>query len=464
MSLLAHPRTLPLLVAGAFFMEFLDGTVIATALPTMARDFHLRPVDLSVGMSAYLVTLALLLPASGWAAERFGARRVFCSAIATFTLASIACGASRGLWSFTAARVVQGAGGALMVPVGRLAVLRRTPKSDLMTAMAILTWPALAAPLIAPPLGGFITTYASWRWIFLINVPIGLAGLALAARVVPEGRGDASRKLDRLGLVLTGSAVLAPMIAVELLGREKVDWPLVAGLAAMGLGLGTLALRHIGRHPDPILTLAGLKVRSFAIVAGGGTLYRIAVGAIPFLLPLMFQVGFGLDAFHSGLLVLALFLGNIGIKPMTSAVLRRFGFRRTLIGNGVLAALAILALTLIAASTPLPSTVALLVVAGATRSMGLTALNTLAFAEVPATALNGANTLFNMLQQMGFGLGVAIGAVALRFAELWRPEGVGHATPLEFRIAFGLVTLVALCAVADFRRLPPTAGAEVTRG
>ena len=463
MSLLAHPRTLPLLVAGAFFMEFLDGTVIATALPAMARDFGMRPVDLSVGMSAYLVTLALLLPASGWAAERFGARRVFRCAILTFTLASVACGASRGLWSFTAARVAQGAGGALMVPVGRLAVLRTTPKTDLMTAMAILTWPALAAPIIAPPLGGFITTFASWRWIFLINVPLGLAGLALAARVVPEGRGDASRRLDRRGLVLTGLAVLAPMVAVELVGREVVDWPAVAALALAGLGLGALALRHIARHPDPILTLGGLRVRSFAVVAGGGTLYRVAVGAVPFLLPLMFQVGFGLDAFRAGLLVLTLFVGNMGVKPMTSAVLRRFGFRRTLIGNGVLAALAILALALIAPATPVALAVALLVVAGATRSMGLTALNTLAFAEVPPRDLSGANTLFNMLQQMGFGLGVAIGAVALRIAELWRPAGFTHAAPVEFRIAFGLVTLVALGAVADFSRLPAGAGAEVAR-
>ena len=456
-------NALPLLVAGAFFMEFLDGTVIATALPAMARDFGLRPVDLSVGMSAYLVTLALLLPASGWAAERFGARRVFCSAIATFTLASIACGASRGLWSFTAARVFQGAGGALMVPVGRLAVLRTTPKSDLMRAIAILTWPALAAPIIAPPLGGFITTYASWRWIFLINVPLGLLGLAIAARIVPEGRGDARRSLDRRGLVLTGLAVLAPMVAVELVGREVVDWPLVLALAVAALGLATFALRHIARHPDPILTLGGLRIRSFAVVAGGGSLYRIAVGAIPFLLPLMFQVGFGLDAFHAGLLVLALFVGNMGIKPMTSAVLRRFGFRRTLIGNGVLAALAILSLALIAPETPVAVTVALLVVAGATRSMGLTALNTLAFAEIPAADLSGANTLFNMLQQMGFGLGVAIGAVALRVAEIWRPAGAAHATPLEFRIAYGLVTLVALGAVFDFLRLPAQAGAEVAR-
>ena len=464
MSLLHHPRTLPLLVAGAFFMEFLDGTVIATALPAMAQSFDMRPVDLSIGMSAYLFTLALLLPASGFMAERFGARTVFCSAIAVFTLASIACGLSTGLWSFTLARIIQGAGGAMMVPVGRLSVLRATPKSDLMRAIAILTWPALAAPIVAPPLGGFITTYASWRWIFFINVPLGLAGLLLAWLVVPDTRADASRRFDWLGFVLAGLAVLVPLSAVELLGRETVDWATVLGLSLASLGFGWLALRHMGRHAVPILPLDGLAVSSFTRSVFGGSLFRIAVGAVPFLLPLMFQVGFGLDAFRSGLLVLALFVGNMGIKPLTSAVLRRFGFRAVLIWDGLLAALAIVACGAITPVMPLVLTVALLIFAGATRSMGLTTINTLAFAEMPPTHLSGANTLFSMLQQISFGLGVAIGAVALRIAQNWRPAEAAHATPLEFRIAFALVGIVALGAVLDAFRLPVDAGDEVARG
>ena len=463
MSLLDHPRMLPLLVAGAFFMEFLDGTVIATALPAMAQSFAMRPVDLSVGMSAYLFTLALLLPASGFMAERFGARMVFCSAIAVFTLASIACGLSTGLWSFTLARIVQGAGGAMMVPVGRLSVLRATPKSDLMRAIAILTWPALAAPILAPPLGGFITTYANWRWIFFINVPLGLAGLLLAWHVVPATRADASRRFDVLGFILAGLAVLVPLSAVELLGRETVDWGLVLVLSLAGLGFGWLALRHMGRHAFPILPLDGLAVSSFMRSVFGGSLFRIAVGAVPFLLPLMFQVGFGLDAFRSGLLVLALFVGNMGIKPLTSGILRRYGFRVVLILDGMLAALAIGACGAITPAMPLGLTVALLVFAGATRSMGLTTINTLAFAEMPPAHLSGANTLFSMLQQISFGLGVALGAVALRIAQNWRPAQASHATPLEFRIAFALIGIVALGAVLDAFRLPADAGDEVAR-
>ncbi len=463
MSILSHPSTLPLLVAGAFFMEFLDGTVIATALPAMAQDFGVRPVDLSVGVSAYLFTLALLLPASGWAAERFGARRVFMTAVAVFTLASAACGVSTGSWSFTLARVVQGAGGALMVPVGRLAVLRATPKSDLMRVIAILTWPALAAPVVAPPLGGLIVTLASWRWIFFINLPLGLLGLWLAARVVPPERGEGARSFDALGFLLVGLAVLAPMAAVELMGREAVDWPAVGLLAGATAGLGALALRHIRRHPAPILRLEGLAVRSFAVTMLGGSLFRIAVGAVPFLLPLLFQVGFGFDAFRSGLLVLALFIGNVAMKPMTSAVLRRFGFRSVMVGDGCLAGLSILALAVLAPDTPLALTLVLLVLAGMTRSMGLTTINTLAFADVPQAAMSGANTLFNMFQQLSFGFGVALGALALRFAELLRPAGAPHATPLEFRIAFALVSIAAFGAALDALRLPADAGAEVAR-
>ncbi len=462
--LLDHPRTLPLLVAGAFFMEFLDGTVIATALPAMAKTFDVRPVDLSVGVSAYLFTLALLLPASGWAAERFGTRQVFMTAVAVFTLASVACGLSTGLVSFTLARIAQGAGGALMVPVGRLAVLRVTAKSDLMRVIAILTWPALTAPIVAPPLGGLLTTYASWRWIFFINVPLGLLGLWLASRVVPPGQGDERRRLDLRGLALTGLAVLAPMAGIELMGRETVDWPIVVALGLATLAFAAIALRHIRRHADPILRLDGLKQRSFAICLLGGSLFRIAVSAVPFLLPLMFQVGFGLNAFRSGLLVLALFVGNVAMKPLTSAILRRLGFRTVLAGDCCLTALAILGCAAIAPDTPLALTLALLVLAGMTRSMGLTAINTLAFCDIAPAALSGANTLFNMFQQMSFGLGVAVGALALRVAEIWRRAGAAHATPFEFRIAFVIVSLVALAAAADALRLPADAGAEVARG
>ncbi len=464
MRLLSHPRALPLLVAAAFFMEFLDGTVIATALPQMSVSFGMRPVDLSIGMSAYLLTLAVFLPLSGFMADRFGARSVFSTAIVIFTLASIACGFSTGLWSFTAARVVQGIGGALMVPVGRLVVLRATAKKDLMSAIATLTWPALAAPILAPALGGFITTYASWRWIFFINVPLGLAALWVAWRIVPDGRAGESRRFDALGFALTGLCGLAFMSGTEVLGRDSVDVPLACGLLAASVGLGILAARHVLRHPAPILDLRALSIPSFAISILGGSLFRTAVSTMPFLLPLLFQIGFGYDAFHAGLIVLTLFIGNAGMKPMTSAVLRRFGFKATILGCGLLTTLAFLLCALVRADTPLPLVVLLLCCAGMARSMGFTALNTIAFADIEASRMSGANTLFNVVQQMGFGMGVALGAVALRIGEIWRPPGIDHATPGEFSIAFALVSLVALASCYDAIMLPADAGAHVARG
>ena len=445
-------------------MEFLDGTVIATALPQMAVSFGLRPVDLSLGMSAYLLTLAVFLPASGYVAERFGARTVFSAAIVVFTLASVACGVSVGLKTFVAARVLQGVGGAMMVPVGRLVVLRTTAKKDLMNAIAVLTWPALMAPILAPPLGGFLVTYASWRWIFFINVPLGIVGLWAALRLVPQARFGRSQRFDATGFALTGFAVLALMGASEIVGRERIDWRLVGLLVPVSALMGALALRHMRRTAAPILELDTLRVPSFSVAIMGGSLFRMAVSAVPFLLPLMFQVGFGFDAFRSGLLVLALFIGNVGIKPMTSPILRRFGFRATMVGNGLLAAASILLCATLRPLTPLWLVLTILCFGGATRSMGLTAINTIAFADVEETRMSGANTLFNMLQQMSLGLGVTLGAVSLRIAQLWRPASATHAVPLEFSIAFALVSLVALLAIVDAIALPADAGMEVARG
>ncbi len=449
-----------LLVAGATFMEQLDGTVIATALPQMAESFGTAAVDLNIGMSAYLLTVAVFIPASGWITDRFGARVVFACAIATFTLSSVLCAASGSLWEFTAARVFQGIGGAMMVPVGRLIVLRNTEKEHLVRAIALLTWPALTAPVVGPPLGGLITTYSSWPWIFLINVPIGLVGLALALVLIPNTRGDTTGAFDWRGFFLTGLASFTLMYGLEAIGRNRTDWRFAVPLLAVSLGAGLYAIRHARRAARPLLDLAPFRVPSFAVTVSGGVLFRAAISAAPFLLPLMFQLAFGLDPLSSGLLLLAVFAGNLGMKPATNVILGIFGFRRTLIWNGLLAMATILACGLLTAQTPWAVIVVVLFLSGLTRSMEFTTMNALSFSDLGKAAMSGANTLFSMLQQMGNALGVAGAAIMLRVASLARPDQEAVSTA-DFHFAFWAIGLVGLVGVWHFRRLAPDAGAPL---
>ena len=377
-------RLVALIVAGTFFMEYLDGTVIATALPAMAVDFGRSAVTLSVGISAYLLTLAVFIPVSGWIADRYGTRDVFVSAIAVFTAASMLCGLCDGLWTFVAARVVQGVGGAMMVPVGRLAVLRTTEKAALVGAIALLTWPALAAPLFGPPLGGLLTTYATWRWIFYLNVPIGAVAMVLAWRFLPNLHATDRRPFDLPGFLMGGLALAAVMEGMELISAGTAAG--AAGLLGAGLVLGWFAVRHARRTPHPVMALAPLGVPTFAATLTGGTVFRVTIGSIPFILPLLFQIGFGLDPFQSGVMLLATFAGNIGMKPLTTGILRRWGFRTVGIVTGVGAALALLACAALFPATPLAVILPILFAGGLARSMQFTVLNTLAFADIPRRA------------------------------------------------------------------------------
>jgi EmrB/QacA subfamily drug resistance transporter len=451
-----------LLVAGAFFMENLDGTVIATALPQMAKSFSVSPVDLNLGMTAYMLTLAVFIPVSGWVADRLGARTVFSAAIAVFTFASILCGISNGLWEFTAARILQGMGGAMMVPVGRLVVLRITEKKDLMRSIAYITWPGLVAPVVGPPVGGFITTYSSWRWIFFLNVPLGLIGIALALWWITNDREESARPFDWLGFALAGTACTSFMYSLELLGRRDAPWLTVGLFLGYGVLAGSLAVWHVRRTPHPLVDLACLKVRTFAIVIWGGSLFRIAISVSPFLLPLMFQVAFGLSAFKSGLLVLAVFAGNLSMKSVTTPVLRRFGFRAVLIVNGLITGALILSFSFLAPQTPRPLVVALLFVHGLSRSMQFTCLSTLAFVDVPKPLMSSASSFLSVVTQLGMGMGVAVGAVALRFAGWMRAERTGLPSLTDFHIAFALVSIFSVIAVLDCFGLEPYAGAEVS--
>ena len=450
-----------LLVAGTFFMENLDGTIIATALPRIAESFGVAAVDLNIGMSAYLLTLAVFIPASGWLADRFGARTVLSWAIAVFTLASLLCAVSNSVPAFTAARVLQGLGGAMMVPVGRLAVLRNTEKKDLVKRIATITWPGLAAPVLGPPLGGFITTYADWPWIFLLNLPLGVAALAMTLRIVPNDHAGERRRFDGIGFLLTGGACFGFMYGLELVAQPGDRGWAGGGLLLGSLLLAALAVRHARGKVAPMLDLSALCVQTYRVTLAGGSLFRMAISAVPFLLPLMFQLAFGLDAFHSGLMVLAVFAGNLMMKPLTTPVLRRLGFRGTLLCNGLLSAATILACAFLTPQTPVPVILALLFVSGLARSMQFTALNTLAFADVPPGRMSGANTLFSAVQQMALGLGIALGAVVLRLGQSLHGEG-GVPSLGDFRLAFLLVAALALLSLADVLRLPHDAARLVS--
>lgn len=453
-----------LLVAGAFFMENLDGTVITTAVPDIAKSFGVAPLAMNVGVSAYLLTLGVFIPISGWVAERFGARRVFAAALAIFTLASVLCGMAQGLGEFVWLRALQGAGGAMMVPVGRLVVLNNTPKEKLISVIATLTWPALVAPVLGPPIGGFITSYTSWRWIFYLNLPLGIVALAFALWLIPAQPPKARRPFDWPGFLLGGGALFCLTWAAEQLSRPDASWAVAGAFLAAGAALLVVEIWHLRRAAFPLVDLGTLALPTFAVTIYGGSLFRMAIGAVPFLLPLMFQLGFGLDAFHSGLLIIAVFAGNLTMKLATTAILRRFGFKPVLVVNGLANVSSLLACALLSPATPVWLIAVVLFVGGLTRSMQFTALNTIAFSDMPQARMATANTLFSTAFQVAMGLGIALGAVGVRLGHwLAGPLGLGQVPAIEYRLAFVLIGLVSLMGLIDALKLDPAAGEHVAR-
>jgi len=307
-------RWVPFVVAATFFMENLDATIITAVLPQMAHDFGVVPSRMSVGISAYLLALAVFIPVSGWMADRFGPRRIFTSAIIVFTIASLLCGLCTDLWQFTAARLLQGLGGAMMVPVGRLVVLRQTEKKDLVGAIAILTWPGLAAPIIGPPVGALITSYLSWHWIFFINVPLGIIALAVALKLI-HTPGHGPRPLDVPGFITSGVGFSLLMLGLEMASQNPFNLPVTVGALAIGTVLLAWSVRHMLRTKHPLIDLSVLRIPTFAVMARGGSLFRIAISTAPFLVPLMLQLGFGFSSVTTGWMLLALFAGNLAMKP-----------------------------------------------------------------------------------------------------------------------------------------------------
>lgn len=457
----AFARRVPLIVAAAFFMETLDGTIVTTALPAIAQNMHRPALALTPSISAYLVAVAVFVPTAAWASDRFGSRKLFASAVAVFTLASLLCAASVSPAMFFTARIIQGAAAAFMSPVGRLTVLRETPKRYLIEAISIITWPALIGPVVGPPLAGFITTYASWRWIFLINAPIGIVGVWLVLALVPNHRDPAVPRFDGIGFVLTAAALAALMEGLTLAADATgVTFGTAALLVGAGLSLGLLAARHARRHFAPMLNLSALRLPTFALsTASAGMLARIGIAAGPFLLPLMFEIAFGMSAAAAGVMLLVYMTGNLVMKSVTTPVLRHFGFSRVLFVNGLLCALAIGCCGLLTPGTNRILLYALLLAAGMTRSMHFTSVNTLAFADVAPAQRATASTLSAMLTQLAFTLGVAFASLLLALSQQVR--GASRLMLTDFRAAFGGAGILMLLGALWMLRLPRGAGAEV---
>ncbi len=452
-------RIVPLILAVALFMENMDSTVIATALPAIAADIGTSPIALKLALTSYLVSLAIFIPISSWMADRYGAKTVFRSAIGVFIVGSITCATAGSLTAFVLARFLQGMGGAMMTPVARLVLVRSTAKRDLVNAMAWLTMPALVGPLIGPPLGGFITTFMTWHWIFLINVPIGLAGIVLAGRYLPDIEARLRKRIDGRGFVL--SAVAASGIVFGLSVASLPALPPVVGLIAVAIGAisGALYIRHARIHPAPILDLKLFANPVYRAAIVGGTVYRIGVGATPFLLPLLFQLGFGLTPFQSGMLTFASAGGALSMKLFAPATLRRAGFRTVLIGAALLGALLVAANALLTAYTPWLVIVALLFAAGFLRSLFFTSVNALAFAEVSEQEASQATAISAAAQQISVALGVALGGGILE-ASTWF---TGHALTQEgFAAAFMIIAAIAASSALVFAGIPRDAGSAVS--
>lgn len=441
-------------------MEQLDGTVLATALPTMSRTFHVDPLHMNVALTAYLLSLAVLIPASGKVADRFGSRTVFQAAVAIFTLGSILCGIAPSLTFLVAARILQGIGGALMMPVGRLVLLRAVPKNELVTAMAWLLVPATLGPILGPPVGGFITTYLSWPWIFYINVPIGILGMVLAGRYFEDFREAERTSFDIKGIVLSGTALVCLMTSFEMIGRGVGSVATFGALLALGVAAALVYWRHARRHRAPVLDFRLMEIPTFRLSVVSGTLSRISVGAMPFLLPMMLQLGFGLSAAQSGVITFVSAAGSLFMRAMAPWFLRRIGFKNVLVWVGLSATLLLGACAALRPSWPLAAIYALLFVQGICQSLQFISYNTIAYADVRSDRMSAATSFYTTFQQLSLALGIAFSAAALASST----RILGHDQPqlVDFSVAFLAVAIVSLFAPVVSGAMDPRAGSQVS--
>ncbi len=449
-------NAVPLAVASALFMEFIDSTALSTALPTLARAFHTDPVHLKLALTSYLLALAVFAPASGWVADRFGAKRVFLCAMAVFLAASIFCGLSHGLGELVAARVLQGMGGAMMTPVGRVIVVDAAPRDRFVSAMSWFTMPALVGPLLGPPLAGLVLGVASWSWIFYINIPVGILGMIAVAILVPDSRRPSPGRFDGAGFSMAALAIVGLTAVSETVGTGLAPWPLEIAGAALGAAALAAFIRHSLRIEHPVLNLHLLGVASFRASVTGGTLVRLGLGATPLLLPLLLQIGLGWSPVKAGLMTISQAGGALLLKPIAPALLRRTGYRPVLIGSALGTAICVCLLGLFRASTPEVLIVLLLGASGFLRSAQFTSSNALSYADVDRSDVSQASTLATVIQQVSMSLGVSIGGLSLHLA-----QGSGVLTPERFTFPFLVIGGLSLLAVPIYLRLPKDAGASI---
>src|SRR5579859_6632252 len=453
-------RVIPLIVATALFMENMDSTVISTSLPAIAADIGTSPLTLKLAITSYLLSLAVFIPASGWTADRFGARMVFALAVAVFMVGSIGCALSTSVSNFVFARILQGMGGAMMTPVGRLVLLRSIDKSALVNAMTWVTVPALIGPVIGPPLGGFITTYFSWHWIFLINIPIGLLGIFMAMNFIDPIKSIDPERFDLYGLMLAGVGLAGIAFGLSVAGLNLLPWAVIVALIGIGSISMTLYVSHARKTGSPVLDFSLLRLPTMRASIVGGFLFRLGIGALPFLLPLLMQVGFGLSPFRSGLVTFASAVGAMGMKTLAARIIRTFGFRNLMTINAVVSSLFLGACALFTPATPLLLIMIILVVGGFFRSLQFTAINTVAYAEVGAAQMSRATTLVSVNQQLAISAGVAVGAFSVESTVLVRH--VQTLSAEDFAPAFVVVAIVSALSAWFFRQMPDDAGHEIS--
>jgi EmrB/QacA subfamily drug resistance transporter len=456
---MTRERLVPLIVAVALFMENMDSTVIATSLPAIAADIGSSPLELKLAITSYLLALAIFIPASGWMADRYGAKTIFRAAIAVFLVGSIGCALSHSLANFVVARFFQGMGGAMMSPVGRLVLVRTVGRRNLVDAMALLTTPALIGPILGPALGGFITTYATWQWIFFINIPIGLLGILLVSLHFDNVRAENLEPFDLAGLALIGFGVGGLAFGMTVTGIRLVPvWVTVA--LVIGGAASTFAYVMRSRTMSaPVVDLSLFKLATFRAGVAGGFLFRVGAGALPFLLPLLMQLGFGMNPFQSGLITLSSAVGAMMMKWAVPRILRRVGFRNALTWNALIASVTLGACAAFTQSTPVAVMVGVLVLGGFFRSLQFTSVNAIAFAEIEPARMSRATSLVAVAQQLSQSVGVAMGALAVE--TVLSVKGQTMLTAEDFPPAFMLVGLVSASSIVLFARLPPDAGADM---